>query len=244
MTAPIQEELRTTLEADPESLRSSQLMEELFWKAVGEIELRKKDSLAQLANATASIARLFFSRAPLEPGTWQLWYAGQMQGIAGLIRIMLSRRLALETSAALRSRKHFIPILETLAASDLLRVSDIAKTKGLDESQVLREIRELERHNLVETVKTGRELWNRITAAGRTALSEACDSAREAPEDTGGGTNQSGTVVVRRNPATLLRELLTRNTGESPNTGELRIHSARMTGSMGVTEEPVVEAAA
>jgi len=156
-------------------------MEELFWRVIEQIEIPKKDVLAPFANATATLARQFFSRAPREPGTWQLWYAGQMHGVAGLINLMLGRQLALETAAALRSRKHFIPILSKLAEKDL-RVSDLAKAMSLDDSQIGREIKLLDGHNLVDTVKEGRERWIRITPAGRTALSEVRETNPATPE--------------------------------------------------------------
>jgi DNA-binding MarR family transcriptional regulator len=190
MVTSIHEALRSTLEEDPGSLRSAQLMEELFWRIIEQIEIPKRNALAQFANATATLARQFLSRAPREPGTWQLWYAGQMHGVAGLVNLMLSRQLALETAAALRSRKHFIPILSKLAENDL-RVSDLARAMILDESQIGREIKLLDGHNLVETVKEGRERWIRITPTGRTALSEVLETPA-IPESPDGSNSEIG----------------------------------------------------
>jgi hypothetical protein len=107
-------------------------MEELFWRVIIEqIENTKRNALAQFANATATLAREFFSRAPREPGTWQLWYAGQMHGVAGLVNLMLSRQLALRGllrhSAAVSISCRFS---SKLAENDL-RVSDLAKAMSL-----------------------------------------------------------------------------------------------------------------
>jgi DNA-binding MarR family transcriptional regulator len=194
MVTSIHEELRSTLEEDPGSLRSAQLMEELFWRIIEQIEIPKRNALAQFANATATLARQFLSRAPREPGTWQLWYAGQMHGVAGLVNLMLSRQLALETAAALRSRKHFIPILSKLAENDL-RVSDLARAMILDESQIGREIKLLNGHNLVETVKEGRERWIRITPTGRTALSEVLETNPAIPESPDGSNSEISRLI-------------------------------------------------
>jgi DNA-binding PadR family transcriptional regulator len=167
----IHDELRLTLEREPESLRSDQLMEELFWEALELIEKPKRKPLVRLAEASNDLARQIFGRAKAEPATWQLWYAGQIQGIVGLLRILLSRQVGLETTAVLRSRKNVGPILKALESDDS-RISDLAKVVDLDESQLVREIRVLARHNLIETVKEGRERWARITSAGRAALNE------------------------------------------------------------------------
>lgn len=176
MTTSIHEKLGATLEDDPGSLRSGQLMEGLFWKAIEQLETPQRVALAQLADSISVVARKLFNSAPREPSTWRVWYAGQMQGVAGLLRIMLSRQLALETTAALRGRKHVRPILARLAETES-RVSDLAKVMGLDDSQLGREIKVLARHNLVETVKEGRERWVRITPAGKKALGEVITRA-------------------------------------------------------------------
>ena len=211
MGTSIHEELRLTLEEDPGSLRSAQLMEELFWRIIEQIEIPKRNALAQFANTTATLARQFFSRAPREPGTWQLWYAGQMHGVAGLVNLMLSRQLALETAAALRSRKHFIPILSKLAENDL-RVSDLARAMSLDESQIGREIKLLAGHNLVETVKEGRERWIRITPAGRTALGEVLETnpaASESPDDNNSEIDRLISDGVRATDSKVVKEIFT-----------------------------------
>lgn len=206
-----------------------------MWRVIGQMEMPNRSALAQFADATATLARHFFSRAPRERGTWQLWYAGQMHGVAGLLRLMVNRQLALETTAALRGRKHFIPILSKLADNDL-RVSDLARSMGLDESQSGREIKLLNRHNLVETVKEGRERWIRITAAGRTALSEVLESTQAAAEASSSKVSQPRSNAAHKEAAESLKSISTFSTGE------LEKYSARMRGSMGVIEPQRVAA--
>jgi len=53
-----------------------------------------------------------------------------------------------------------------------LKISDLARQVNLDESYLQRELRVLARHDLVETVKEGRERWSQITTAGGRALAE------------------------------------------------------------------------
>jgi DNA-binding transcriptional ArsR family regulator len=181
LSTPLFDELLATLDREPDSLRSEQLLGELFWKAIEIIEKPQHKRLSQLIEATSKVARDIFGRAKPEPISWQLWYAGQMQGVAGLLRTLISRQFALETIAALHSRKHSKPILTALSAGDS-RVSDLAKLVGLDDSHLGRELKVLSRHNLIETVKEGRERWARITRDGRTALNEFAKSDLTAPE--------------------------------------------------------------
>jgi DNA-binding MarR family transcriptional regulator len=166
------EELRSTLQTDPASLRSDQLMEEIFWDAFNLLTEPDRDILAEKADATSSVAREIFGRTEPHLEAWRLWYAGQLQGIAGLLRVVLGRhRLALSTTALLLGRRNAIRILKKLCAEDW-NFSDLAAQTDLDDSQLGREIKELVRHNLVETAKVGRERWARITNGGRTALAE------------------------------------------------------------------------
>jgi DNA-binding MarR family transcriptional regulator len=186
MSMSMHEELRLTLEENPDSLRSDQLMGELFWKVLEVIEKPNQNELAKFSEVTSDLARQIFGRAKPEPLTWQVWYAGQMQGVAGLLRTLLGRQLALETTAVLRSRKNSRPILIALATKDS-RISDLSKELDLDDSHLGRELRVLVRHNLVETVKEGRWRWARITTVGRKALNEIIEAdVTELDVQTGG----------------------------------------------------------
>ncbi|MFN7919080.1 MAG: winged helix-turn-helix domain-containing protein [Bryobacteraceae bacterium] len=171
MSTPVHDELRVALDRNPEGLRPAQLMEDLFWEALEVIVEPSRDQLAHLEVASSDLARHIFSRT--EPGsrTWRLWYAGQLQGLAGLLHARLSRHLTLplETAALLESRKHARAILNVLIDKDFC-LSDLAKAVYLDESHLRRELKVLADHNLIATVKEGRERWVRITEAGRVAV--------------------------------------------------------------------------
>jgi len=173
----VYEALRSTLETNPESLRSDQLIDELFWDTLDLLAKPNKEELTGHASAMRTLAREYFRRADPGPATWRLWYAGQVQGLASLLSAQLSRHLTLETSAAVRSRENSRSILEELSVRDM-KVSDLAKQLDKDESYILRELTVLARYNLVETVKHGRERWARITYIGSKALAEMPEVSR------------------------------------------------------------------
>lgn len=171
------QELRSILDLDPASLRSDQLMDEVFWEALDLLAAPDRERLIRQAAAHSELAREIFGRAEPGPETWRLWYAGQLQGLVGLFRASLGRQLALSTAALVRGRKNSQSILNALTARDF-KLSELAQTVDLDKSQLGRELKVLARHNLIETVKEGRERWARITIAGRKALAEVSGDAQ------------------------------------------------------------------
>jgi DNA-binding MarR family transcriptional regulator len=168
------EELRSTLndfDQGATSLRIGQLMDEVLGDTLNVLGRSEATGLEQWASVTGSLAKELLSRSEPGPATWRVWYAGQLQAVAGLVRALLGRRLSLSTTAMVRQANK-VPILAVLAESDL-KISHLAKRLDLDDSQVIREMRDLGRHQLVETSKVGRERWVRITLQGRRALAEA-----------------------------------------------------------------------
>lgn len=170
MSTAVFEELRNVLQQDPHSLRSEQLLDELLWDAFDMATgSRKRNELIEHETTAGTLSREVLSQADQTAGTWRVWYAGQLQAVAGLLRAVLARQLSFEAEAMLHSRKNMKRILETLLNGGR-NLSDLAKSTDLDESQLGRDLKLLERHDLVETVKHGRERWARITATGETAL--------------------------------------------------------------------------
>jgi DNA-binding MarR family transcriptional regulator len=180
MAMEVLQELRSTLEEldyNPADLRASHLMDEVLWDTLNLLGQSEATGLEHWASVTGGLAKHLLSRAEPGPATWRVWYAGQLQAVAGLVRSLLGRRLALSTSAMLRQANKR-PILAALKGSDL-RISTLARQLSLDDSQVIREIHDLVRHQLVETTKVGRERWVRITLQGQRALAELEASIRE-----------------------------------------------------------------
>lgn len=180
MSVSTLQELRSVLNLDPASLRSDQLMDEVFWDALDLLTTPDRDRLAQRAAANSEVAREIFGRTEPGPETWRLWYAGQLQGLTGLFRASLGRQLALSTAALIRGRKNCQSILDALTTGDF-KLSELAREVELDKSQLGRELKVLARHNLIETVKEGRERWARITVTGRKALVEVLGEAQATP---------------------------------------------------------------
>jgi DNA-binding MarR family transcriptional regulator len=188
------QELHSTLknlERDRAGLRADQLMDEVLWDTLNLLTLPQPAGLERWASATGDLAKELLSRAEPGPATWRVWYAGQLQAVTGLIRSLLGRRLALSTSAMLR-QKNKLAILSALGKKDL-NISVLAQQLDLDDSQAIREIQELVRHQLVETAKVGRERWVRITLQGRLALAEI--EAASATERILENTNQAVSLV-------------------------------------------------
>jgi DNA-binding transcriptional ArsR family regulator len=183
------DELRRVLEQDPGSLRSDQLLDECFRDAVDAVSTPQNERLSELAATLTSVAKTIFGAAKPRPDIWRIWYAGQLRGIAGVLRTFQGRRLALPATAALLSRKHAKPILRALSTSDS-NLTELASKTMLDESQLLRELKVLVRHNLVETTKEGRERWARLTIAGMAALTvDVTDTVNATPAHAGAGND-------------------------------------------------------
>ncbi len=174
------EELRDALKKDPGGLLPDQIMEDLVWHAFDLIGSADHDIATKTSEANGGLAREILGSTRIGPGAWRLWYGGQLQGITRLLRAMLGRNLSLSISALLRSRKYSLQILETLILQDSNMVS-LARKMELDDSHLNREFNLLERHELVESSKLGRERWGRITKAGRAALAEVHGQSRHMP---------------------------------------------------------------
>ncbi|HEV7405748.1 MAG TPA: hypothetical protein VGO11_22585 [Chthoniobacteraceae bacterium] len=171
MPPPI-DELRVTLEKQPASLRVDQLMDEVFRDASAAVGVEKRDVLEKLAEQAGGLARELFAQTASTMENWRLWYAGQLQGIAGLLRVALrQQQIELPTAALLKGQKNALPLLQILATGES-NLTDLAARAGIDGTQIGREIKKLAQHYLVDTAKEGRERWARISTLGKMALED------------------------------------------------------------------------
>ncbi len=161
-------ELLEALRDQPASLRSDQLLEEWVWEALDLVTSSPEAEIAERSEEASRVARRLFADEEATDAVWRLWRAGQLEGLARLLRAHLGRELSLSTTALIRGFKNALPILQILTRKEW-RFKDIARLSGLDESQIPREINRLDQHGLVEVQKVGRECWVRITPAGRKA---------------------------------------------------------------------------
>lgn len=182
MSSPVFEELRDVIQENPRSLRAEQLLDEVLWDALDMATgVRERSEALAHESAAGILSKRILSQAEQSPSTWRIWYAGQLQAVAGVLRAALGRQISFEAEAMIRSRKNTRRILETLL-NGARSLSDLAEAVGLDESQLGRDIKILARQNLVETVKEGRMRWVQITISGKTALEKiASEISREYP---------------------------------------------------------------
>ncbi len=85
--------LRAALAADPDSVRVGTIIECLAWDAIDDSDLRELEQYA------AIIASEVLGRTQPSVETQQLWYAGQLQGLALVAHLKLMRQAALRHDA-------------------------------------------------------------------------------------------------------------------------------------------------
>ncbi len=165
------QEILSTLETDPGSLRSDQLMEEFFWRGIGELDANKASQISKFSKSASTYARRVFSSVPTSEDMWRVWYAGQLQGIAGLFRLMHGRQIVLEGIEELHNSSDAKLILNVLAKEDT-EVNDLMRLTSFDENKLSRLIKLMSINNLVDTYKEVQKRLVGITPHGRVFLGE------------------------------------------------------------------------
>lgn len=237
--------LAEAVESEPQGLRPSQILQQIVAACLRAISgSEDEDKLAEFAESSAAAARAM--RPDLESDDlWRAWYAGQVQTVASLCRLLLR----LEIPASVK-RKILTPnnasILLALSREDDLTQSELrARTGIVDPSQFSsKHVAPLQAMRVVDVAREGRNSWVRLTSMGRRIL--AAPAIREKLERLARRTSRepvaAAAAAAARDPSVAAEADQPRGIPNSPpgamvggEDDTLRLHLLRVTPPVAVS---------
>jgi DNA-binding transcriptional ArsR family regulator len=159
--------LSDAVAAEPWGLRASQIIQQIGARCLQLLTHPEDEGLSAFAESSAAAARELRPSDLDSPELWQVWYAGQLQAMAGLCRMLLRAEIPDSVRRKVLA-PNFASIILALDEEDELTQNQLlSQISTNDPSQLSREIAKLQELRVVDVARDGRRSWVRLSSLGR-----------------------------------------------------------------------------